>query len=166
MRKAVYSGTFDPVTKGHIDIIKRASKLCDELVVVVSNNINKKTMFNLEQRLELLKLSLKGIKGVRVEVTTGLLIDFLKKNDCKLIIRGLRAVSDYEYELGMSYVNKELSKGEIETIFIPAEKRSLYISSTMVRELIKYDANLEDYLDEEIIEKIKLWREEVVNTKL
>lgn len=155
MRKAVYSGSFDPITKGHIDIIKKASKICDELIVLVSNNINKNMMFSLEERVEFLKLSLEGLENVKIEFSEGLLVEFMLRNDCNLIIRGLRAVSDYEYELGMAYVNKELSKGKIETIFIPAEKENLYISSTIVRELIKYDGDLSKYLNVKVIERIR-----------
>lgn len=155
MKKALYSGSFDPITKGHKDIIKKASKMCEKLIVAVLNNVNKKTMFTLDERKEIVEEVLKDIPNVEVISFDGLLVDFMKKIDCKHIIRGLRAVSDYEYELSLAYANSDISDGEIETIFIPASKEFLYVSSSMVREIAKFDGNLEIYLDEFVIKKIR-----------
>lgn len=122
MRLALYSGTFDPITKGHKDIIKRASRMCDRLVVAVLNNSSKTTMFSLKDRKLMVEQSLQEIKNIEVVQFNGLLVDYMKKIGCKYIIRGLRAVSDYEYELTLAYGNNDISEDKVETIFIPASK--------------------------------------------
>lgn len=155
MKLALYSGTFDPMTKGHKEIIKKASKMCDKLIVAVLNNSTKKTLFTLEERKAIVEKSLKEFDNIEVIEHNGLLVDYMRKRNCKYIIRGLRAVSDYEYELAMAYGNNDISNGEIETIFIPASKENLYISSSIVREIAKYNGNLEKYLEEDVIELIK-----------
>nr|WP_307774856.1 pantetheine-phosphate adenylyltransferase [uncultured Cetobacterium sp.] len=155
MKLALYSGTFDPITKGHQEIIKRASKMCDKLIVAVLNNSAKKTLFNLEERKNMVEEVLKELPNVEVIEYSGLLADYMKNIDCKYIIRGLRAVVDYEYELSLAYGNYDISNGEIETVFIPSSKEYLYVSSTIVRELAMYNGNLEKYLDGKVIEKIK-----------
>ncbi|MGL4671572.1 MAG: pantetheine-phosphate adenylyltransferase [Cetobacterium sp.] len=155
MKLALYSGTFDPITKGHIEIIKRASKMCDKLVVAVLNNSSKKTLFTLEERKEMVETVLKDIKNIEVIEYTGLLANYMKEIDCKYIIRGLRAVIDYEYELSLAYGNYDISEGEIETVFIPSSKEYLYVSSSIVRELALYNGKLDNYLDDYVIKKIK-----------
>ncbi|MGL6066960.1 MAG: pantetheine-phosphate adenylyltransferase [Cetobacterium sp.] len=155
MKLALYSGTFDPITKGHIEIIKRASKMCDKLVVAVLNNSSKKTLFTLEERKEMVETVLKDIKNIEVIEYTGLLANYMKEINCKYIIRGLRAVIDYEYELSLAYGNYDVSEGDIETVFIPSSKEYLYVSSSIVRELALYNGKLDNYLDDYVIEKIK-----------
>lgn len=155
MKLALYSGTFDPITKGHKEIIKRASKMCDKLIVAVLNNGSKKTLFSLEERKEMVEETLKDIKNIEVIEHSGLLANYMKDRECKYIIRGLRAVMDYEYELSLAYGNYDISNGEIETVFIPASKEYLYVSSSIVREVALYGGKLDDYLDEHVIEKIK-----------
>lgn len=155
MKIALYSGTFDPITKGHQEIIERASKMCDKLIVAVLVNKNKKTWFSLDERKEMVEENLKNIKNIEVIEYDGLLVNYMKEKNCKYIIRGLRAVADYEYELSMAYGNYEISSGEIETIFIPSSKKYLYISSSIVREIALYKGNLDIYLDENIIERVK-----------
>ena len=155
MKLALYSGTFDPITKGHKEIIKRASKMCDKLIVAVLNNGSKKTLFSLEERKEMVEETLKDIKNIEVIEHSGLLANYMKERGCKYIIRGLRAVMDYEYELSLAYGNYDISNGEIETVFIPASKEYLYVSSSIVREVALYGGKLNDYLDEHVIEKIK-----------
>ncbi len=154
MKIGVYSGSFDPLTKGHIEILERAKGLVDKLIVLVLNNPNKKYMFSLVERTEMIKKIFQEKKSIQVENYEGLLVDFMKKNKCNLIIRGLRAVSDYEYELGMALVNKDLSGGEIETVFLPASREQMYISSTMVREIALNGGSLEKYVDSSIENKI------------
>ena len=154
MKIGVYSGSFDPLTKGHIEILERSKGLVDKLIVLVLNNPNKKYMFSLVERTEMIKKIFQEKKSIQVENYEGLLVDFMKKNKCNLIIRGLRAVSDYEYELGMALVNKDLSGGEIETVFLPASREQMYISSTMVREIALNGGNLEKYVDSSIENKI------------
>ena len=155
MKLALYSGTFDPITKGHKEIIKRASQMCDKLIVAVLNNGSKKTLFSLEERKEMVEETLKDIKNIEVIEHSGLLANYMKDRECKYIIRGLRAVMDYEYELSLAYGNYDISNGEIETVFIPASKEYLYVSSSIVREVALYGGKLDDYLDEHVIEKIK-----------
>ena len=155
MKLALYSGTFDPITKGHKEIIKRASRMCDKLIVAVLNNSSKKTLFSLKERKEMVEEVLKDIKNIEVVEHSGLLANYMKEIDCKYIIRGLRAVVDYEYELSLAYGNYDISNGEIETVFIPASKKYLYVSSSIVREVALYNGKLDDYLDEYVIEKIK-----------
>ena len=154
MKIGVYSGSFDPLTKGHIEILERSKGLVDKLIILVLNNPNKKYMFSLVERTEMIKKIFQEKKSIQVENYEGLLVDFMKKNKCNLIIRGLRAVSDYEYELGMALVNKDLSGGEIETVFLPASREQMYISSTMVREIALNGENLEKYVDSSIENKI------------
>ncbi|MGL4425718.1 MAG: pantetheine-phosphate adenylyltransferase [Cetobacterium sp.] len=155
MKLALYSGTFDPITKGHSEIIKRASKMCDKLIVAVLNNSAKKTLFSLDERKEMVQKVLENLDNVEVVDHTGLLADYMKEKKCKYIIRGLRAVMDYEYELSLAYGNYDISDGEIETIFIPSSKEYLYVSSSIVRELALYNGKLDNYLDDYVIEKIK-----------
>ncbi|MGL4997632.1 MAG: pantetheine-phosphate adenylyltransferase [Cetobacterium sp.] len=155
MKLALYSGTFDPITKGHIEIIKKASKMCDKLVVAVLNNSSKKTLFSLEERKEMVQNTLKDIKNIEVIEHTGLLVDYMKEIGCNYIIRGLRAVVDYEYELSLAYGNYDISEGNIETVFIPSSKEYLYVSSSIVRELALYNGKLDKYLDNYVIEKIR-----------
>ena len=154
MKIGVYSGSFDPLTKGHIEILERSKGLVDKLIILVLNNPNKKYLFSLVERTEMIKKIFQEKKSIQVENYEGLLVDFMKKNKCNLIIRGLRAVSDYEYELGMALVNKDLSGGEIETVFLPASREQMYISSTMVREIALNGGNLEKYVDSSIENKI------------
>ncbi|MGL4988218.1 MAG: pantetheine-phosphate adenylyltransferase [Cetobacterium sp.] len=155
MKLALYSGTFDPITKGHSEIIRRASKMTDKLIVAVLNNSAKKTLFSLDERKEMVQKVLEDLDNVEVIEHTGLLADYMKEIDCKYIIRGLRAVMDYEYELSLAYGNYDISNGEIETIFIPSSKEYLYVSSSIVRELALYNGKLDNYLDDYVIEKIK-----------
>ncbi|MGL4687938.1 MAG: pantetheine-phosphate adenylyltransferase [Fusobacteriaceae bacterium] len=155
MRIGVYSGSFDPITKGHNEIILRAAKLVEKLIVVVLNNTNKKYFFNLKEREEMVKETFKNIGNIEVKSYEGLLVDFLHKNNSTLIIRGLRSVSDYEYELTMAFANNEISEEEIETIFIPASKKYMYLSSTVVREVALNGGKLSLYLDEVVEKKIR-----------
>lgn len=155
MRLALYSGSFDPITKGHKEIIIRASKMCDRLIVAVLNNGNKNNMFTLEERKALVEEQLKDLKNVEVISYSGLLVEYMKSIGCKYIIRGIRAVNDYEYELSLAYGNYDISNGEIETVFIPASREYLYISSSIVREIARCGGELKKYLDEKVIEKIK-----------
>lgn len=155
MKIGVYAGTFDPITKGHKDIIKRAAAFTDKLIVAVLNNNSKNTWFSLEERKEMAKEMLVDIPNVEIKGFDGLLVDFMKNHDARVIIRGLRAVSDYEYELSLAYGNLDISKGECETIFIPASKEYLYLSSSVVREVAYYDGDISKFVDKALVERIK-----------
>lgn len=153
MKIYVYPGSFDPVTNGHLDIIKRASRLCDKLIVAVLVNTSKSPTFSLEERVELLKSSLEGIDNVQIESFEGLLIDFMSKKNASVIIKGLRAVSDFEYELQMALLNKNLAP-QIETLFIMANINYSFLSSSSVKELARHKGNIEGLVPHCIKEKI------------
>ena len=134
MQRAVYPGTFDPVTNGYLDLIKRSLVMFDEVVVAVTDHSAKKTLFNLEERLALVKSAVKGWRGVRVEPFSGLLVAYAKKRNCCAIIRGLRAVADFEYEFQMALMNRHLSP-TLETIYLMPSEVYTYVSSTIIKEV-------------------------------
>jgi len=142
MIKAIYPGSFDPVTNGHLDIIKRAAKLTDKLVVAVLENPNKKnSLFTVEERIEHLKLVTKDIENVEIHSFSGLLIDFAKKENAQIVIRGLRAVTDFENEFQMALTNRSLYPA-VETMFIPTSVEYLYLSSSTVKEVAMFGGDI------------------------
>ncbi|CDG35946.1 MAG TPA: pantetheine-phosphate adenylyltransferase [Acetivibrio thermocellus] len=149
----VYPGSFDPVTNGHMDIIQRAAKLCDKLVVAVLVNSSKNPVFTLEERVDLLKCAVKGIDNVEIESFSGLLIDFMRKKNSKVIIKGLRAVSDFEYELQMALLNKNLDS-DIETLFMMTNINYSFLSSSSVRELARHNGSIDGLVPDCIKDKI------------
>ncbi len=132
--RAVYPGSFDPVTYGHLDIIKRISKKVDSLVVAVLNNPSKKGTFSLEEKIELLKYVTRDLENVEIDSFEGLLTDYAMKKNCTTMVRGLRAVSDFEYEMQMALVNKKLNN-DIETFFMASSSKYAYLSSSIVKEV-------------------------------
>ncbi len=132
--RAVYPGSFDPVTYGHLDIIKRISKKVDYLIVAVLNNHSKKSVFSLEERMNFLKEVTKDIKNIEIDCFEGLLTDYADKKDCTTMVRGLRAVSDFEYEMQMALVNKKIND-DIETLFMASSTKYGYLSSSIVKEI-------------------------------
>jgi pantetheine-phosphate adenylyltransferase len=151
--KAIYPGTFDPITNGHLDIIKRACKIFDTIIVAVADNKAKNSMFSLEKRVEMVKSATKNISKIEVKEFNSLLVDFAKKEQTKIIIRGLRAVSDFEYELQMSYANQSLDN-EIETIFLMPTLQNAFISSSIVRNILAYNGDISHLVPKEIKEII------------
>ena len=158
MRIYVYPGSFDPVTNGHLDVITRASKLCDKLIVAVLVNNSKKPCFTLDERVDLLKCAIKGLDYVEIESFTGLLIDFMHRKKASVIIKGLRAVSDFEYELQMALLNKNQSP-DIETLFMMTNINYSFLSSSSVKELARnngcIDGLVPDCIKEKVINKYK-----------
>ncbi len=152
--KAVYAGTFDPITNGHLDIIKRALGLFEEIVVAVVENPSKKTLFSAKERVELAKKSIPGLNGVRVEGFNGLLVEFCKKNNIFFIIRGLRALSDFEQEFQMASMNKSLNK-KIETIFFITSQKYFYLSSSIVKEIAKHKGRVKEFVTVEVEKALK-----------
>jgi len=150
---AIYPGTFDPVTKGHLDIIKRACKIFDKIIVAVADNKDKNTMFDLEKRVKMMKKSTKKFKKVEVKQFDCLLVDFAKKENCNIIIRGLRAISDFEYELQMGYANKSLDES-IDTIYLMPNLENAFISSSVVRSILKYNGDISHLISKEILEDV------------
>ena len=161
MIRAIYPGSFDPVTNGHLDIIKRSSRLVDELVVAVLDNSAKQPLFTAEERVAMLEESTKNFSNVKITLFHGLLVDFLKEQHASVIIRGLRAITDFEYELQMSHLNHKLD-GNVETMFLTANIEHSYLSSTMVKEIAAYDGDITSFVPEPVIprltEKMKLRR--------
>ena len=148
MRTAVYPGSFDPITNGHLDIIRRAGKLYDKLIVGVLNNPGKKTpMFSVEERMEMIRSVTEDIPNVEVDSFEGLLVDFAKANGANVIIKGLRTVADFEYEFQMALLNKALNP-EYETMFLMTDTKYSYISSSMVKELAGFHGNLTGFAPE------------------
>ncbi|KZL94444.1 pantetheine-phosphate adenylyltransferase [Clostridium magnum] len=153
MIRAVYPGSFDPVTNGHLDIIERSAKVFDELIVAVLVNPDKKGLFNIEERVELIQRVINHIPNVKVQYFSGLLIDFMKQQDAKVIIKGLRAVSDFEYEFQMSLMNKKLDP-DIETTFMMATSKNSFLSSSSVKQVATFGGCIKDLVPDEIIPDI------------
>ena len=154
MQTAVYPGSFDPCTNGHLDIIRRGAKLFDKVVVAVLINEKKNPVFSLEERVEMLKVATRDIPNVEICSFSGLLADFMKKNNYSVIIKGLRAVSDYEYEFQMALTNRALFD-RIETVFMPCSAEFMYLSSSIVKEVAKYNGELHGLVPPEIEPIIK-----------
>ncbi|WMJ82084.1 pantetheine-phosphate adenylyltransferase [Clostridium sp. MB40-C1] len=154
-RSAVYPGSFDPITKGHLDIIKRASEIFDEVIVAVLINPDKKGLFNIEERVELIKRVTKDINNVKVESFHGLLVDYMNEKNSNVIIKGLRAVSDFEYELQMSHMNKKLDE-TIETVFLMTSAKYSYLSSSSIKQVVMFGGCIDDLVPNEIIPDIML----------
>ena len=145
MRRAIYPGSFDPVTYGHIDIIERAADIFDELIVAVLNNSAKRPLFSADERVNILKEVLKDIPNVRVLSYEGLLVDFAAENDAGVIVRGLRAVTDFEYELQLAQTNSVLSDG-VDTIFLTTSLKYAYLSSSTVKEVASYGGDIDKFV--------------------
>lgn len=143
MAIAVCSGSFDPVTYGHLDIISRSSKIFDKVIVAVLVNSKKKSLFSVEERVELLRQATAGMDNVEVDSFEGLLINYMKKRGARVIIRGLRAVSDFEYEMQVASINKKLDE-EVETFFMMTNNQYSYLSSSIVKEVASYKASVGD----------------------
>ena len=150
---ALYPGTFDPITKGHLDIIKRSVKFVEKLIIAVSENNEKKTLFTSNERVEMIKkvLIAENIKNVEVTSFKGLLMNFAKKNNASIVVRGLRAVSDFEYEFQMTGMNFELNPN-IETIFLMALDNNTFISSNLVKEVHKLGGDVSTFVSEHTID--------------
>lgn len=155
MNRAVYPGSFDPITNGHLDIIKRASRVFDELVVAVLVNPNKKGLFEVEERVELIKKSTQNLKNVKVKAFNGLLINFMQQNNLNVIVKGLRAVSDFEYEFQMALMNNKLNS-QIETFFMMTNAEYSYLSSSSVKQVGMFGGCIKGLVPDEVLEDITL----------
>ncbi|AOR23241.1 pantetheine-phosphate adenylyltransferase [Clostridium taeniosporum] len=150
MKVAVYPGSFDPITNGHLDMIERGAKVFDKLIIGVLVNVDKKGLFEIEERVELIKKVTKHIKNVEVRSFNGLLIDFLKENNANVILKGLRAVSDFEYEFKMALMNNKLDP-DVETVFMMTSTQYSYLSSSSVKQVAKFGGCIEGLVPKEII---------------
>lgn len=142
MKAAIYPGSFDPVTYGHLDVIHRAASIFDELTVSVLNNKEKTPLFSVEERVRILEEATKELPNVKVESFCGLLIDYAAKKDIHVAIRGLRAITDFEYELQIAQTNKKLSNGKLDTMFLTTSLEYAYLSSSSVKEIASFNGDI------------------------
>ncbi|MDI6605670.1 MAG: pantetheine-phosphate adenylyltransferase [Candidatus Omnitrophota bacterium] len=151
---AIYPGTFDPVTYGHIDLIKRAREIFSEVVVAVAHNPHKKPLFSVEERVGLLKKAVAGLEGVRVEDFEGLVVDYARKLKSRVIVRGVRMLSDFEYEFQMALTNRKLSS-QVETIFLMPHESYSYLSARLLKEAASLGADLSGFVPDFVEEALK-----------
>lgn len=154
-KKALYTGSFDPLTFGHMDIIERASKICGELVVGVIYNLHKQPFFSIEERVEMIRSATAHIPNVTVDSFSGLLADYANQNHFDIVVRGLRATTDFEFEIQMAQVNAGLYTGDTETIFLMTDPHYSFISSSAVRELHAFGADISKYVPETVLQYIR-----------
>lgn len=156
MRKkvAIYPGSFDPFTKGHINIIERGVKVFDEIIVAVAHNVSKKTIFTLEERVEIIREIFRGRPEIKVDYFEGLLVEYAKKVGTNIVLRGMRTVSDFEYELQMALSNKTLYP-ELETVFMVTESMYSHISSSLIKEIVTLGGSVKQMVPEIVEEKLR-----------
>lgn len=155
MSRAIYPGSFDPVTFGHLDIIKRSASMFDEVIVGVLNNSAKNHLFSAEERKEMLKAATKEFDNVQVISFEGLLVDYMKNNDISVIVRGLRAITDFDYELQIAQSNRKVSGDTIDTVFLTTSVEYAYLSSSIVREYASYGTDVSDFVPACVNDKLK-----------
>ncbi|UOQ85472.1 pantetheine-phosphate adenylyltransferase [Gracilibacillus salinarum] len=153
-RLAICPGSFDPVTNGHLDIIRRGAKVFDEVIVAVFNNQSKQPLFTVEERVELLQKATEDIENVSVDACSGLLMDYAKRKNAQAVLRGLRAVTDFEYEMQITSMNRKLNE-EIETFFMMTNNQYSFLSSSMIKEVAKYDASVSDLVPTVVEEALR-----------
>lgn len=148
-RIAVYPGTFDPVTLGHLDVIRRAGRIFDRVIVAVTDNPSKKPLFPVAERVKMLESSCRTLSFVEVQPFSGLLVDFLKEKKCKTVLRGLRELSDFQFEFQQAIINRKLDP-EVDTVFIVTSAQYFYLSSSAVKEIARLGGNLKDFVPPEV----------------
>ncbi len=153
MTTAIYPGSFDPVTNGHLDIIRRAAKIADVLIVAVLNNPSKTSMFTVEERVEMLRETTKDIENVRVDSFSGLTVDYARKEHAVCMVRGLRAVTDFDYELQLSQTNKVLAP-EVDTVFLATDLKYAYLSSSVVKEAAGFGGDISGFVPSYVQKKV------------
>ncbi|MCI7262623.1 MAG: pantetheine-phosphate adenylyltransferase [Otoolea sp.] len=154
MKTAIYPGSFDPVTLGHYDIIERASKIFDKLIVGVLINSAKSPLFSVEERVKMLEDVTSDLPNVEIRAFNGLLIDFVRQNDANVIVRGLRAITDFEYELQLAQMNRVIAP-EIDTLFLTTNLKYAYLSSSMAKEVAMYGGDISEFLDPAVARKVR-----------
>lgn len=154
MRTAVYPGSFDPATNGHIDVIERALKIFDQVIVAVGDNPEKKPLFSTKERMAMLRESTRHLKNLEIDSFSGLLIDYVKRKNSRIIIRGLRAVSDFEFEFQRALLNRVVDN-EIETVFIMTKEHYVYLNSSIIKEISMFGGNINGMVPEIVEKKLK-----------
>ena len=150
---AIYSGTFDPITNGHMDILKRGLKVYDEVIIAVADSSSKQPMFNINSRIRIIQKATKGLNGVKIKPFGNLLVDFAKEENVYSVIRGLRTTTDFEYELQMSYANSSLND-KIDSIFLMPQLKNAFVSSSIVRELIRFEGDFKHLVPKKVCKEI------------
>jgi pantetheine-phosphate adenylyltransferase len=162
MSKAIYPGSFDPMTCGHLDVIRRSADIFDELTICVLNNVNKSALFSVEERVNILKEATKDLPNVKAESFSGLLIDYAKEKDIYVVIRGLRAITDFEYELQIAQTNRKLSGDKLDTMFLTTSLEYAYLSSSTVKEIASFGGDISecvpDFVAKQVYEKYGIKR--------
>ena len=154
MKKAIYPGTFDPVTNGHLDVIKRGSIIFDTLIVSVGRNPLKETLFSVKERMEMIRDHVREFKNVEVDCFDGMLVDYLKKQQTNIILRGIRTVSDFEYEFQRALTNRALSK-EAETVFVMTSEQYSFLNSTLIREVVSLGGSMSQFVPTDVERRLK-----------
>ena len=152
-QRAIYPGSFDPVTFGHLDLIQRALSLFDEVLVVIAVNSDKSNLFTSEERIAMMRRALKGIKRVKIESFKGLTVDFAKKSKANVLIRGLRAISDFDYEFQMALTNRKLAR-KIDTVFLMPSESYFYVSSRLIKEIASHQGDISSYVPAFVRDKV------------
>ncbi|MCF7886750.1 MAG: pantetheine-phosphate adenylyltransferase [Candidatus Marinimicrobia bacterium] len=154
MKIAIYPGSFDPITNGHLDILKRGAKIFDKVVIAIADNMRKESYFSVEKRLELIEGCTTDLDNVEIDRFKGLLVDYAKKVKASVIIRGLRQVSDFEYEFQMALMNRQLNDN-IDTIFLMPHEKYTYLSSSVVREITKLNGDISRFVPENVLKELR-----------
>ena len=153
-RVAVYPGSFDPITNGHVDIVERGLKLFDKIIVAILHNSSKEFLFPVEERMEMIEISFKNIPNIEVDTFDGLLVDYAKKKNANTILRGMRAVSDFEYEFQLALMNRRLAR-EIQTVFLMTGLRWIFTSSSIIKEAARYGGDIGSMVPPVVSRKLK-----------
>jgi len=155
MKVAVYPGSFDPITRGHLDVIERASIMFDRVVVTVMNNSSKSSLFSVDERVKMIEDATKHLSNIEIDSHDGLLIDYCKKENIHIVLRGLRAITDFEYELQIAQTNRELSHNNVDTVFLTTNLRYSYLSSSTVKEIASYNGDVSNLVTPYVLDKLK-----------
>lgn len=156
MKIAVYPGSFDPVTLGHLDIVKRASMMFDKVIVTVMHNSAKSSLFSVDERVKMIREVVSEFENVEVDSYDGLLIDYCKDNNIHIVVRGLRAITDFEYELQIAQTNRELSHNNVDSVFLTTNLRYSYLSSSTVKEIASYGGEVSGMVPENVFKALEL----------